>query len=114
MAAGVFAIAAGLGEIIVGVTGNYLGILSKPLEPSAVTALVGACYSLGDAFILTSKKWAAAHLTSLQPGRPIALSDVRFWRQSGRPSRCHMKRRPVRIFLASRALVMGRNSFDAF
>ena len=102
MAAGVFAIAAGLGEIIVGVTGNYLGILSKPLEPSAVTALVGACYSLGGAFILTSKK-CAAHLTSLQPGRPIALSDVRFWRQSGRPSRCHMKR-----------LVMGRNSFDAF
>ena len=60
VAAGVFAIAAGLGEIIVGITGNYLGILSKPLEPSAVTALVGACYSLGGAFILTSKKWSAA------------------------------------------------------
>jgi len=60
IAAGVFAIAAGLGEIIVGVTGNYLGILSEPLEPSAVTALVGACYSLGGAFILTSKKWGAA------------------------------------------------------
>ena len=60
VAAGVFAIAAGLGEIIVGITGNYLGILSKPLEPSAVTALVGACYSLGGAFILTSKKWGAA------------------------------------------------------
>jgi len=60
VAAGVFAIVAGLGEIIVGVTGNYLGILSKPLEPSAVTALIGACYSLGGAFILTSKKWGAA------------------------------------------------------
>src|SRR5262249_5546933 len=60
IAAGVFAIAAGLGEIIVGVTGNYLGILSEPLEPSTVTALVGACYSLGGAFILTSKKWGAA------------------------------------------------------
>jgi len=59
-AAGVFAIVAGLGEIIVGVTGNYLGILSKPLESSAVTALVGACYGLGGAFILTSKKWGAA------------------------------------------------------
>ena len=58
--AGVFAIMAGLGEIIVGVTGNYLGILSRPLEPSAVTALVGACYGLGGAFILTSKKWGAA------------------------------------------------------
>jgi hypothetical protein len=43
VAASVFAIAAGLGEIIVGVTGNYLGILSKPLEPSAVIALVGPC-----------------------------------------------------------------------
>jgi len=30
VAAGVFAIVAGLGEIIVGVTGNYLGILSNP------------------------------------------------------------------------------------
>jgi hypothetical protein len=60
VAAGVFAIVAGLGEIIVGFTGNYLGILSKPLEPSAATALVGACYSLGGAFILTLKKWGAA------------------------------------------------------
>jgi hypothetical protein len=60
VATGVFAIVAGLGEIIVGVTGNYLGILSKPLEPSAVTALVGASYSLGGAFILTLTKWGAA------------------------------------------------------
>jgi hypothetical protein len=60
VAAGVSAIVAGLGEITVGVTGYYLGILSKPLEPSTVTALVGACYSLGGAFILTSTKWGAA------------------------------------------------------
>ena len=60
MAAGVFAIVAGLGEIIVGVKGNYLGILSKPLRPSAVTALVGVCYSLGGVFILTLRKWGAA------------------------------------------------------
>jgi len=60
VAAGVFAIVAGLGEIMVGVTGNFLGILSKSLEPSAVTALIGACYSLGGAFILTSTKWGAA------------------------------------------------------
>jgi len=60
VAAGVFAIVAGLGEIIVGVTGNYLGILSKPLEPSAVTVLVGACYCLGGVFILTLRKWGAA------------------------------------------------------
>jgi len=60
VAAGVFAIVAGLGEIIVGVTGNYLGILSKPLEPFAVIVLVGACYSLGGVFILTLRKWGAA------------------------------------------------------
>jgi len=60
VAAGVFAIVAGLGEIIVGVKGNYFGILSKPLEPSAVTALVGGCYSLGGVFILTLTKWGAA------------------------------------------------------
>ena len=60
VAAGVFAIVAGLGEIMVGVTGNFLGILSKSLEPSAVTALVGACYMLGGVFILTSTKWGAA------------------------------------------------------
>ena len=65
VAAGVFAIVAGFGEIIVGVTGNYLGILSKPLESSAVTALVGACYALGGVFILTSKKWGAALGTAL-------------------------------------------------
>src|SRR5262245_14144156 len=60
VAAGVFAVVAGLGEIIVGVTGNYLGILSKPPEPSTVTALVGVCYCLGGVFIRTSKKWGAA------------------------------------------------------
>ncbi len=51
---------AGLSEIIVGSTSNYLGILSKPPEPSAATAIVGACYSLGGAFIFTLKKWGAA------------------------------------------------------
>lgn len=58
--AGVFAIVAGLGEIAVGVEGNYLGILSKPLEPSVAVAFVGACYSLGGVFILTLRKWGAA------------------------------------------------------
>jgi len=60
VAAGVFAVVAGVGEVIVGFTGNFLGSLSKPLEPSAMTALIGACYCLGGAFILTSKKWGAA------------------------------------------------------
>ena len=113
VAAGVFAIAAGLGEIIVGITGNYLGILSKPLEPSAVTALVGACYSLGGAFILTSKKWGAAlgmALIAAEIHLPLRLrcdkpSEMKWWPpftseqtvlsffRSGRADRGEVKRR---------------------
>ena len=73
VAAGVFAIVAGLGEIIVGVAGNYLGILSKPLEPSAVTVLVGACYSLGGVLILTLRKWGAAF------GMALIAAEILGW-----------------------------------
>jgi hypothetical protein len=55
-----YAIIAGLGEIIVGLTGNFLGILSTPLTPSGATALVGAFYSLAGIFLLTMRKWGAA------------------------------------------------------
>jgi hypothetical protein len=55
-----FAIVAGLGEIVVGFQGNYLGILSKPLPPSLSTVAIGAFYSLGGLFLLTMKKWGAA------------------------------------------------------
>jgi len=57
---GLFAVIAGLGEIIVGLKGNYLGILSHPIAPSLTTAIVGAFYSLGGLFILTLRKWGAA------------------------------------------------------
>jgi hypothetical protein len=57
----VFAIIAGVGETIVGVTGNFFGILSKNMEPAFSTAVIGAFYSLGGLFLLiTRKKWGAA------------------------------------------------------
>jgi hypothetical protein len=43
----VFAIIASLGEIVVGFTGSYLGILSKSIPPAFSTVIVGAFYSLG-------------------------------------------------------------------
>jgi len=59
-AVGLFAIVAGAGEVIVGLTGNFLGILDHAMPPSFATALVGAFYSLGGAAILTLRKWGAA------------------------------------------------------
>src|SRR5499426_2441428 len=55
----IFAIIAGLGEVVVGFTGNYLGILSKDIRPTVSTALIGAFYSLGGLSLLTMKKWGA-------------------------------------------------------
>ena len=57
---GIFAVIAGVGEIIVGLTGNYLGILSHSMTPAPAPAIVGALYSLGGLFILTLRKWGAA------------------------------------------------------
>jgi hypothetical protein len=59
-AVSIFAIIAGLGEMVVGFTGNYLGILSKSIRPSISTAGIGAFYSLGGLSLLTKKKWGAA------------------------------------------------------
>ena len=42
-----------------GITGNYLGILSRDIEPSFSTAVIGAFYSLGGLSLLTMKKWGA-------------------------------------------------------
>ena len=57
---GIFAFIAGLGEVVVGFTGNYLGILSHSLAPSFSTGVVGVFYSLGGVFLLiTRKKWGA-------------------------------------------------------
>jgi uncharacterized membrane protein len=48
----------GLGEIWVGLFGNYLGILSRNMQPSTATAIVGAFYSLGGlALLITRRTW---------------------------------------------------------
>jgi len=57
---GGYAVLAGLGEIVVGITGNYLGIPATPIPPSFSTVVIGSFYSLGGLSILTVKKWGAA------------------------------------------------------
>jgi hypothetical protein len=48
----------GLGEIWVGMFGNFLGILSQSIPPSAATAIVCAFYSLGGvALLVTRRQW---------------------------------------------------------
>jgi hypothetical protein len=55
----IFAISAGLGEIVVGFTGNYLSILAKDIRPTISTSVIGALYSLGGLSLLTMKEWGA-------------------------------------------------------
>jgi len=57
---GIFAFIAGLGEVVVGFTGNYLGILAHDIDPSFATGLTGVFYSLGGLLILSRRKWGAA------------------------------------------------------
>ena len=57
---GAFATIAGIGEIIVGLTGNYLGILAHSIPPATSTIIIGAFYSLGGLAILTMRKLGAA------------------------------------------------------
>ena len=60
LAVGAFAIIAGAAEIVVGLTGNSLGILHHSMAPSFAAGLAGAFYCLGGASILTLRKWGAA------------------------------------------------------
>jgi uncharacterized membrane protein len=55
----VYAIVSGVGEVVVGVTGNFLSILSKNLSPSSATVLVGMFYILAGLSLLTMKKRGA-------------------------------------------------------
>jgi hypothetical protein len=57
--ASLFAIGCGINEIIVGFTGNFLGILSKPIPSSVATVVVGVFYSLAGVSLLTMKKSGA-------------------------------------------------------
>ncbi len=56
----IFAILAGIGETIVGLTGNFFGSLSTPLTPSSSTSIFGSFYILGGLSFLTMRKWGAA------------------------------------------------------
>ena len=55
-----YTIFSGINEMWVGITGNWMGILAKNLEPSLATAVVGSFYGLaGLSLLLTQKKWGA-------------------------------------------------------
>jgi len=56
----IFAILAGIGETIVGFTGNFFGIFSTPLTPSSSTSIFGSFYILGGLSFLTMRKCGAA------------------------------------------------------
>ena len=58
IAVAIIVIIFGLGEIWVGLFGNYLGILSKSMPASVATQIVGAFYSLGGvALLITRRAW---------------------------------------------------------
>jgi uncharacterized membrane protein len=67
----VFAILAGLGEIVVGFTGNYLGILSTSIRPAFSTVIIGAFYSLGGLALLITRKKLGAVLSIIFIGAEI-------------------------------------------
>ena len=54
----IYCLVAGLSEMYVGLAGNWLGILAKPLPHSGWTALVGSFYALGGLALLMRKKWS--------------------------------------------------------
>ena len=57
---GILALVFGIGEIIVGFTGNYVGILSQSIVPAVSTVIIGSLYSLGGLCLLTIRKWGAS------------------------------------------------------
>ncbi len=54
-----YCIFAGLSEVWVGIIGNWMGLLSKPLKPSLWTALVGACYVAAGISLSLKKRTSA-------------------------------------------------------
>ena len=54
-----YCIFAGLSEVWVGITGNWMGLLSKPLRPSFRTALVGAFYVAAGISLLPQRRTSA-------------------------------------------------------
>ncbi len=54
--AAAYCILAGLSEVWVGITGNWMGLLSKPLKPSFRVAVVGAFYVAGGISLLPKNR----------------------------------------------------------
>lgn len=54
-----YCIFAGLSEVWVGITGNWMGLLSKPLKPSFWTALVGIFYVAAGISLLPKRRTGA-------------------------------------------------------
>jgi hypothetical protein len=54
-----YCIFAGLSEMWVGFTGNWMGLLSQPLKPSFRTALVGAFYVAAGISLLSKRRTGA-------------------------------------------------------
>jgi hypothetical protein len=54
-----YCIFAGLSEVWVGITGNWMGLLSKPLKPSFWTALVGSFYVFAGVSLLPQRRTGA-------------------------------------------------------
>jgi hypothetical protein len=54
-----YCIFAGLSEVWVGITGNWMGLLSKPLKPSFWTALVGSFYVAAGVSLLPKRRTGA-------------------------------------------------------
>ncbi len=55
----IYCIIAGLAEIWVGITGNWMGILSTPLQPSFWTSLIGIFYLFAGISLIPQKKLGA-------------------------------------------------------
>ena len=56
---GGYCIFAGLSEIWVGISGNWMRLLSQPLKPSFQTALVGTCYVAAGISLLSKRRAGA-------------------------------------------------------
>jgi hypothetical protein len=54
-----YCIFAGLSEVWVGIAGNWMGLLSKPLKPSFWTALVGVFYVAAGISLLPKRRTGA-------------------------------------------------------
>jgi hypothetical protein len=54
-----YCIFAGLSEVWVGISGNWMGVLSTPLKPSLRTALVGTFYVAAGISLLSKRRTGA-------------------------------------------------------